>query len=506
MFRAHRIGKSASTLAAILYLLVAMGAPLSAEPSTSAPAGALDPLVRSLFDAGLTPGMQVAVVKGGEIVYSESFGVADEETGRKVGPETKFYIASTSKALTGQTAVSLAAKGVIDLDAPIARYLPKLRLQAPLSADSITTRDLLTHTHGISNDGPFTFVPTFTGDYEPADLPRLLEAHGPAENGRAFTYGNIGYNVAGMVMGAATGKGWKELVEAEVTVPAGMTHTTAYCSRAGDDVAMPHRVDSEGFQRLPFVKIDATMQPAGGHLSTAGDLARLLVAHLNGGRIDGQPVFPGSVIRETHRQQATQDRKFGIYHRHGWGIGWDIGTYEADTLLHRFGTFYGSYFSHVSFMPDRGIGVVVLLNEGRVAQMTAEAVANAIYDTLLEKPGAEEKWRAFVAEVPAQLAAIRGDVQKERERRAARPQSTAHPITAYAGEYENDLYGRMVWTVEEGRLKVRMGALRSDTEVFDGAKDQIRMELAGSGEVVEFEFEGERAVGLRYDEVRFGRK
>jgi CubicO group peptidase (beta-lactamase class C family) len=488
---------------AVVLLLATL---LPAQAGADSLASRLDPLVRAIFDAGLTPGMQVAVVKGGEIVYSESFGTADLETGRKVNRETKFYIASTSKALTGQAAVSLAAKRAIDLDAPISRYLPELRLQAPLSADSITTRELLTHTHGISNDGPFIFVPTFTGDYVPADLPRLLAAHGPDENGGAFTYGNIGYNVAAMVLEAATGKGWKDLVEAEVLVPAGMTHTTAYRSRAGDDVAMPHRLHGEGFHRLPFVKIDATMQPAGGHLTTANDLARFLVAHLDHGRIDGQQVFPAAVISETHRQQATQDKKFGAYHRYGWGIGWDLGTYDADTLVHRFGTFYGGFFSHLSFMPERGIGVVVLLNEGRVAQMTAESVANAIYDTLLEKPGAAEKWRAFAAEVPAQLAQIRSELTKERERRAARPQATAHPLAAYAGEYENELYGRMVWTVEDRRLRVRMGALASDTEVYDGAKDQIRVELIGGGEVVTFECEGEKVVGLTYSDVRFVRR
>jgi CubicO group peptidase (beta-lactamase class C family) len=505
----HRIFAQNNIFAAVLaaVLVLAGSAPVpAAAGGKGAEAARLDPIVRALFDAGLTPGMQVAVVKDREIVYTGALGVADLETGRKVGPETRFYIASTTKAFTAQAAASLAAKGTVDLDVPIARYLPSLHLKAPLSADSITLRDLLTHTHGIDNEGPLIFVTAFTGDYEPARLPRLLEEHGPAKNGREFSYGNIGYVVGGMVLEAATGKTWKELVETEVLTPAGMTHTTAYRSRAGDEVAMPHRLGSEGFERLPFVKTDASMNAAGGHVATATDLARFLTAHLDRGRIGGESVFPETVIQETHRQQATQDRKFGVYHRYGWGLGWDLATYEADTLTHRFGTFYGGFFSHASFMPERGIGVVVLLNEGRIAQMSAEAVANAIYDVLLEKPGATEKWLEFAAEVPAKVARIRGELKEERERRAARPQETAHPLSAYAGEYENELYGRMVWTVEEGRLTVRMGALVSDTEVYNGAQDQIRVELLGSGQVVTFECEGEKAVALRYSDARFGRR
>jgi CubicO group peptidase (beta-lactamase class C family) len=466
----------------------------------------VEPVVRALFDAGLAPGMQVAVVKEGAIVYAQAFGVADLATNRPVGPDTRFYIASTTKALTAQAAASLAARGAIDLDAPIARYLPALRLKAPLSADSITLRALLTHTHGIDNDGPVTFLTAYTGDYETSRLPGLLEEHGPAEKGREFAYGNIGYNIAGMVLEAATGKTWKEIVEREVLEPAGMKHTTAYRSRAGSDLAMPHRVDVSGFRRLPLVKTDATMHAAGGHFATATDLARLLVAHLDGGRLDDREAFPEVVIRETHRRQAAQDRKFGAYHRHGWGLGWDLGTYDGDTLIHRFGTFYGAYFSHVSLMPDKGVGVVVLVNDGFTGGFLAEAVANAIYDTLLEKQGASEKWAQFAAKAPEQAAAIRQKVKEDRDRRAARPQETAHPLRAYVGEFENPLYGRMVWSMEKGRLRVRMGALESDTEVFDGSKDQIRVELTGGGDVVEFECPGSEAVALTYHGVRFARR
>jgi CubicO group peptidase (beta-lactamase class C family) len=512
MNRTQRIVRESTLLAGALVLVLASARPVAAGPpavpATGSQAPRLDPLVRALFDAGLAPGMQVAAVKDGQIVYQAAFGVADLETGRPVGPETGFCIGSTTKSFTAQAAASLAAKGTVDLDQPISKYLPALKLKSPLSSDSISLRDLLTHTHGISNDGPATFVTAFSGDYEPSQLPRLVAEHGPAEKGREFQYGNIGYVVAGMVLETVTGKSWKELVETEVLVPAKMIHTTAYRSRAGDDLAMPHRINVEGFRRLPAMKIDATLHAAGGHFSTATDLARFLEAHLGGGRIEGQPVFSAALIQETHRKQATQDKEFGVYHRDGWGLGWDLGTYESDRLTHRFGTFPG-YFSHISFMPERGVGVVVLVNDNAVGGKLVEWVANAIYDTLLDKPGATEKWQKVAAQGPELLTMVRTDLRKERERRAARPQETAHPLSAYAGEYANPFYGRMSWTLEgtaPRRLKVRMGALASDTEVYDGAKDQIRVELTGTGEVVAFECEGEKAAAVRYDGVRFERR
>ncbi|HEU4334346.1 MAG TPA: serine hydrolase, partial [Candidatus Eisenbacteria bacterium] len=385
------------------------------------------------------------------------------------------------------------------------KYLPALRLADSLSPDRITLRDLLAMTHGIENNGPVTFRSAFTGEYTEDLLLRLMAAHGPASTGREFKYGNLGYNLAGFVLQAATGKGWKEIVETEVLRPIGMTRTTAWMSRATEDLASPYRLAGEGFVKMRRTKTDATMHAAGGHLSTAGDLARYLIVHLGRGRIDGREVVPAAAIAETHRMQSVQKAKVLDYERYGWGLGWDLGTYEADTLVHRFGNFNGS-FCHLSFMPSRGIGVVVLASEDRAGGMLATMVANSIYDRLLEKPGAEEKWARIAGEAPAQAAAGRSRMAEDAKRRAARPQTTAHPLRAYVGEYENADLGRIRWTLNGDRLRATMGALESDAEIYDGTKDQVRVELTGSGEVVTFECEGETAKALSYQNARFERR
>ncbi len=521
MTRTPRHAAWAGFLALSLSVLPAGAAPPgAAEPAgsettpragtESAAIGALAPRlesgVRALFDTGLAPGMQVAVVKDGAVVYAQAFGLADVETGRPVDLGTQFYIASTTKALTALAAQRLASEGRVDLDEPISTYLPRLRLQEPLSPTGITLRDLLTHTHGISNDGPVAFRCAFTGQYTRDLLLDLLRLHPASGKGRQFAYGNIGYNLAGLVLEAATKGDWRNLVDREVLRPAGMTRTTAWVSRASKNLAMPHHIGEGGFHRVPFVKDDATMSAAGGHLSTALDFARFLEAELDGGSIDGRQVFPRHDIEETQRLQATQDRSYADYHRYGWGLGWDLGTYGADTLFHRFGSFFDAYFSHVSFMPHRGLGVVVFTNDATTGGRLATMVANSIYDRLLEKPGAAETWDAASAEARERAAAARRQVAEDRARRAARPQETAHPLAAYAGSYESPAYGRMVWARKGDRLRVSMGALVSEAEVYDGAEDQWRVELAGGGEVVTFEFTGDRPSALTYHGVRFERR
>jgi hypothetical protein len=207
---------------------------------------------------------------------------------------------------------------------------------------------------------------------------------------------------------------------------------------------------------------------------------------------------------DNHRQQAAQDRDFGEYHRHGWTLGWDIGTYEGDTLIHRFGSFPG-FRSHMSFMPQHSIGVAVLVNEAALGGMLADLVANYIYDRLLEKPNLETKWPDKLDAVRQQAAQRRQRIAADRARRAARPQTLPHPLASYAGVYENDLLGRMEWSVVDGKLEVTMGLLESAVEVFNGEQNQLRVELTGSGQVVGFSFDGDRARSLRYSGLDFPR-
>lgn len=464
----------------------------------------LAPGISTLFGLDLSPGMAVAAVRGDELLFLKGFGFADVEAQRPVTPETVFYIASSTKAFTAQAAAIL--HGVdLDLDAPVSRYLPDLRLQSPLSADEISLRDLLTHTHGISNGGPVVFRTAYSGVHTPGQLVELLSAHGPAATGRAFNYGNIGYNVASLAMDATLGSGWKDVLERVIFAPLGMTTTTGYMSTVDrNQLAMPYGADEEGFSRLHFAKGDANMHAAGGLVTTAADLSKWLMANVNDGRVAGSQAISFQPLRENHTQQVEQDRNFGEYHRHGWTLGWDIGTYESDTLIHRFGSFPG-FRSHMSFMPQHGIGVAVLVNEAALGGLLADMVANYVYDFVLQKPDMQAKWDNTIARARERAAQGRQRIGADRARRAARPQALPHPLEAYAGAYENDLLGRMEWTVVDDKLEVTMGLLKSTVEVFNGEQNQLRVELTGRGAVIGFAFDGDEALSLRYSGQEFRR-
>jgi len=127
--------------------LVAAAKPHTSAAEAKVDRARLDAFVERAMRLEVAPGLAVVVVKGKERSYARGFGYADREARRRVGPETLFYIASTTKSFTALAAALMQHRGAVDLDAPLSRSLKGARLHPSLSADSITLRDLLTHTH-----------------------------------------------------------------------------------------------------------------------------------------------------------------------------------------------------------------------------------------------------------------------------------------------------------------------------------------------------------------------
>lgn len=477
--------------------LVAAAKPHTSAAEAKVDRARLDAFVERAMRLEVAPGLAVVVVKGKERSYARGFGYADREARRRVGPETLFYIASTTKSFTALAAALMQHRGAVDLDAPLSRSLKGARLHPSLSADSITLRDLLTHTHGISQDGPVVFRTAFTGDFTDPLLLELLAEHPPASTGRAFAYGNLGYVVAGLVLQAVDGRSWKEIVQREVLQPAGMKATSAWRSKVRDDrVAVPYEVDVAGFRRLRAVKSDANMHAAGGHFSTILDLARYLEAHLNDGRIEGRQVYPAAVMAETRRKQADQNRKYGEIERFGWGLGWDLGRMDGELLVHRFGGFPG-YHCHLSFMPERGIGVAVLVNEANGGSQLAALVAGYAYELWLGRPDIDARYAQKLEALRDQAVKYRAKLAADQAERASRSQALPRPLEAYAGIYESRRLGRIELQTAGGRLMARMGVLASPVEAYDATHDKLRVELTGSGSIVEMGFPPEGGVASR---------
>lgn len=462
--------------------------PAPAVGQTSAPGSLgeeLDRYVeRAMERLDVVPGVAVAVVAGDSVVLTRGYGWADVETRRPVTPSTVFYIASSVKGLTGTLAAILAERGRVDLDAPVGRYLPGLDLPPPLDPGAVTLRGLLTHTSGMTDTGlnwTTTWIDRPTDEAMLAHLARWGEARS------GFAYQNFGFALAGRALAAATGEDWRTSMRRHLFEPLGMRSTSLRPSEVAEsDRALPYLATRSGTRQIRFVKSDETITAAGGAMSTVEDLARFVMAMMNGGRLDGREVLPKRAVREAIGPHVELDAAFFEFKRTGYGLGWYHATWGGERLVHHFGGLPG-YRCHLSFLPDRRFGVVVLGNEGRDGNRFADLVATWIYDRFLERSDARTRAERRLETYAERIAAAR-TARAEREERVNVVDAPAREPGAYVGVYENERLTAIEVRESSNGLVVEAGNLRGILRPVGG--DAFVTEWLPGAPPVRFEFAG----------------
>jgi CubicO group peptidase (beta-lactamase class C family) len=446
------------------------------------------------------PGVGVAVVRDGKPYVAGSWGYANLESKTKGDKNTGYYIASSTKSYTGLACAILASRGKLDLDAPITKYLPEVKMEPPLDANAVTLRKLLTHTSGIDNDG-IVFRTAFSGEHTPAQLVSLLDLSKPAKPG--FQYDNLGYVVASMIIERVTGNPWQNVLDEIVFTPLGMDRTTAYMSEAQrGSMVTAYDVDREAhLERVTLIKSDSMMHAAGGIVTTPADLVRWLEANINEGRIGSLQAIPAGPFREAHRKQVDTTATRGRFEAYGYGLGWYQAKLDGDEVLFHLGGFNG-WRAHISFMPERKMGVAVVANSGGLSGMVANFIAAQIYDRLLNKPDTFARdLEALKQNLDKQRVAYLADIDK----RSKRPWMLKHPNQAYAGTYESPMYGTLKIETRGDHLVASLAHLSATLEAFT-EPESARIELVpGSGEVLSFNFKGDEVESVKWGEDVFRR-
>src|SRR5688572_6262949 len=176
------------------------------------------------------PSLSVAIVRDGKMVYQRALGFENIKAGRKATPETSYHVASVTKAFTASLAVMLHARGVVDLDQPVVKYLPK---DVPISATPtlgarITLRQLASHTSGLPRGAPGP-VQLVEGRYElePKRLyDHLAKARLEFDPGAGELYSNLGFGLLGHTLECATGKPFDRLLQEMLCDPLRLDRTT----------------------------------------------------------------------------------------------------------------------------------------------------------------------------------------------------------------------------------------------------------------------------------------
>jgi len=191
--------------------------------------------------------------------------------------------------------------------------------------------------------------------------------------------------------------------------------------------------------------------------------------------------------------------------RTGYGLGWQVGRYGDDLLVHHFGNFSGSR-AHVSFMPERRLGVAVMINEDAFAGDLADLVANYAYDWFAGLPDLDAAYGARLDALIAERDRRRAGVAGAVEARTKRPRTLSLANAAYVGDYVNDAYGAVAIRDAGERLSIAIGVQQALAEYLTEAEG-LRVELTPfRGEAVVFQRGADgRPVSLTYQDVVFVR-
>ena len=284
------------------HFIVLSGASLLAPPALVANADTkwardFGDHIESHLTATNTPGMSVAAVKGGRIVFARGYGYADVEKARPVSPDTVFQIASVSKTVTATAMMMLWQDGAFKLDEPVAPHLD-FAIGNPHAPDvPITFRHLFTHTSGIS-DAIYDDL-----DFSSATLPSLRDfltgylapggrwydagkTYSDAKPGAVWHYSNVGVALLGYLAGRVNPDPLDKITVARIFSPLGLRNTAwRYEGISDAQLAQPYDFESAHFHRLPRTRYPDW--PAGLLCTSANDFAKFLSIYTQDGSANG---------------------------------------------------------------------------------------------------------------------------------------------------------------------------------------------------------------------------
>lgn len=337
---------------------------------------ALDTVVTGQMAKHGLPGVALAVIENGEVVYQKGYGVDGNDN--PMTPQTRVFIGSQSKSFTALAIAQLAEQGQLDLNAAVQTYIPWFKVKDEEASGKITINHLLHHSSGLSDAG-YGIVLPLNANLDEA-VRSLANARLTAPIGTQFQYFNRGYTVLAYLVEQVSGQSYADYVQAHILNPLAMNSSTAAPSTVND---MP-----EGYTRLFGFAVPAKEDvPAygvgeGWIISNAEDMAKYAVEF---------QTHPAGLVSEKMMRRILSPG-IGSY-----GMGWFIYDNGAK-IVH--GGANQTFRTEVNIYPKQGRAFVLLTNEGyqvdhfiSAGQLTAGVEAVVLGNTPQPIPqGVSVKW------------------------------------------------------------------------------------------------------------------
>ncbi len=392
----------------------------------------LDGFVPMQLERENIAGAVISVVKDGKVLFAKGYGYSDVEKKNPVSVDgTLFRPGSISKLFTWTSVMQLVEQGKLDLDKDVNTYLD---FKVPATfAQPITLRNIMTHTTGFEESVKELFVPEDgktipLKDYLPNHIPKRIFPPGATP-----AYSNYAATLAGYIVERVSGRPFNEYVTENIFKPLKMPHSTFTQPLPNELKPLMSKGYKTGSEKSkPFEII--VPAPAGSLSSTAADLARFMVAHLQNGKLDDAQILRPQTAEQMHARQPWFSPEINAM---------ALGFYEESRngrriIGHGGDTIY--FHSDMHLMLDAGVGFFVSYNSAGKGEISARS---ALWEHFLDRyfPYTPPS-PATVANASADAAAVSGYYMSSR-----RSDSSLLKVSEAFGEVQ-------VFTGSDGMLRI----------------------------------------------------
>jgi CubicO group peptidase (beta-lactamase class C family) len=313
----------------------------------------VDEYIAAQMAAQKIPGLALAVVRHGEIVKAQGYGLANIELDVPVKPETIFQTGSVGKQFAATAVMMLVEEGKVSLDDKISKYLPG----TPPTWSAITVRNLLTHTSGIpdytgedksGSNSQFNFRQDYSEDELLAKFETLPLSFAP---GTKWSYSNSGYVLIGIIIRKVTGEFYGDFLRQRIFGPLAMNATRII----SEDDIIPNR--AAGYRLVNGqIKNQEWVAPS---LNTTADGA-LYTNVLDLSKWDAA-LYTEKLLKKPSLDAMWTPVRLANGKTADYGFGWDVVTVNGHRLVEHGGSWQG-FTMQISRYLDDGLTVIVMTN------------------------------------------------------------------------------------------------------------------------------------------------
>ncbi len=330
----------------VVILLNLWNTSLSAQAAESFDTADVDEFVTNYLERNGLPGASIVIVKDGKLVYEKGYG--HDSDGEPITGKSLMRIGSVSKSFTAFAVLQLVDEGKIQLDDPVVKHLPEVKLDDS-RWNQVTIRQLLSHTSGIPN-------PTIVASANniKAGVDRLHDWKLQSNPGEKYAYSNPNYWILAFLVEKVSGIEFTDYLKQKVFSPLGMTDSLTAVN-SGDPVqGLPKGYVTAYGTAMPWTELEQMFMGAGGVVTTASDMGKWLSMHTNEGENEvGEQLLSKELLEEAYSPQPGSEK---------YGLGWSLSSPNVKPARISHSGALSTYQTQQDIVPSSGYAVAVLLN------------------------------------------------------------------------------------------------------------------------------------------------